>query len=268
MEKKELREEQLNMEQSLDNNITSNKEDNVMENNMETNNEMNVEVTNTPAPAPEMVAAPKRKSNLGIIVALVAVIVLALGTTVIAVVCAKKTPKEDPQEVAVVEPSEAPEATVEPSEAPEATVEPSEEPGATVEPSEEPGATVEPSEESVGEIEMIPWETFAKQEGGEDICVVVWNDKTSTQEVIELTFLLTDDTEPEDIEYYEVHLGDRVAVPYREDIEFIIDAKGNLIEATNGYYEYEITETGFYGYNVVLYGSDSALLFAFHVVAE
>ena len=128
MEKKELREEQLNMEQSLDNNITSNKEDNVMEN----NNEMNVEVTETSAP--EMVADSKRKSNLGIIVALVAVIVLALGTTVIAVSCAKKTPKEDPQEVAVVEPSETPEATVEPSEVPEEVV--SEEPAE--EPSEEP----------------------------------------------------------------------------------------------------------------------------------
>ena len=243
MEKKELREEQLNMEQSLDNNITSNKEDNVMENNMETNNEMNVEVTNTPAPAPEMVAAPKRKFNLGIIVALVAVIVLVLGTTVIAVGCAKKTPKEDPQEVAVVEPSETPEATVEPSEEPEVKVEPSEVPEEVV--SEEPAE--EPSEEPK-ELEIIPVEdlpnygmtelrntdfdqlgiyTLTEDENGEGILLPLDISSVDSQILIFLVY----PENPTNIKFSDDQL-DEVVGTYCQDSNFLICATFSRVTKT------------------------------------
>lgn len=59
------------------------------------------------------------------------------------------------------------------------------------------------------EVEMVDFETWAKQEGNEDCCLVVWNEAMKTQKIL--------DPRKE----YVVQEGDRFAVPYREN--FAVD---------------------------------------------
>lgn len=66
------------------------------------------------------------------------------------------------------------------------------------------------------EVEMVDFETWAKQEGNEEVCLVVWNETTKTQKIIE------------EMETYVIQEGDRFAVPYRENIHIEID--GELVE--------------------------------------
>ena len=71
--------------------------------------------------------------------------------------------------------------------------------------------------------EMVDWETWARQADNNEICIVVWNDKTNTQKV--LTPIPEDEDndqlitlEPEHV--YTVQEGDRFAIPRRDSIEY------------------------------------------------
>lgn len=56
------------------------------------------------------------------------------------------------------------------------------------------------------EVEMVDFETWAKQEGNDEVCLVVWNEATKTQRIIK------------PMEEYVVQEGDRFAVPYKENV--------------------------------------------------
>ncbi len=91
---------------------------------------------------------------------------------------------------------------------------------------EETTAVVEESTEEVVEeiveesttekpkVEMVDFDTWAKQEGNDEVCLVVWNEELGIQEVI--TSLSQSD------EVYKIHEGDRFAIPYRKNIDTVI----------------------------------------------
>lgn len=67
-------------------------------------------------------------------------------------------------------------------------------------------------------VEMVDWETWAAQADNEDVCVVVWNEKTGTQKILEAM----PDGELDVKKYsYTVEEGDRFAVPRRDNIVYI-----------------------------------------------
>jgi len=65
------------------------------------------------------------------------------------------------------------------------------------------------------EVEMVDFDTWAKQEGNEEPCLVVWNETTKTQRIIQ------------PMEEYVIQEGDRFAVPYMEDGK--IEINGELV---------------------------------------
>lgn len=72
------------------------------------------------------------------------------------------------------------------------------------------------TEETISEepqTEMVDFETWAKQEGNEEVCLVVWNEKLGIQEIVP--------TLSESEKVYEMQEGDRLAIPYRESITFM-----------------------------------------------
>jgi len=77
------------------------------------------------------------------------------------------------------------------------------------------------SEES--KAEMVDFETWAKQEGNEEVCLVVWNEGRETQKILE----------PK--KKYIVEEGDRFAVPYRDNI-VAVNVEREKIEWENLYY--------------------------------
>ncbi len=60
-------------------------------------------------------------------------------------------------------------------------------------------------------IEMVDWETWATQADNDEVCMVVWNEKTGTQKILQPTT----DEKPF---IYNVEEGDRFAVPKRDNI--------------------------------------------------
>ncbi len=87
---------------------------------------------------------------------------------------------------------------------------------------EETTAVVEESTEEVVEeiveestteepkVEMVDFETWAKQEGNDEVCIVVWNEELGIQEIVP--------TVEESRKTYEIQEGDRFAIPYRKAI--------------------------------------------------
>ena len=131
------------------------------------------------------------------IVLLVIVTVFMLGVTG----CKKKdtdvkNPVEDQTEVEVPNDSDKPEVPVDDKDSEVDT--------------EEPVEPIEPVEPVEPIVDMVDFETWAKQEGNEDVCMVVWNEELSTQEIL-LTAAKT-------IEVYKVQDNDRFAIPYRANI--------------------------------------------------
>lgn len=74
----------------------------------------------------------------------------------------------------------------------------------------EPDNTEDPVEPGV---EMVDFETWAKQEGNEDVCLVIWNEELGNQEVMIPS--------KKTLKAYEVKEGDRFAIPYRENILYV-----------------------------------------------
>ena len=111
--------------------------------------------------------------------------------------------------------STAEESTVEETtEQPEEEVE--EEPTEEVQqPEAETEVEVEATEEVVEEskVEMVDFETWAKQEGNDEVCLVHWNEELGIQEIMPPFF--------ESKVTYEIQDGDKFAVPYRSNIAYI-----------------------------------------------
>ena len=86
----------------------------------------------------------------------------------------------------------------------------------STEDAEEPEVEVVPDEP---EVEMVDFETWAKQEGNEEPCLVVWNETTGKQEIIQ----------PK--KKYIIEEGDRFAIPYRDVIVAVnIEKKNGRVE--------------------------------------
>lgn len=84
---------------------------------------------------------------------------------------------------------------------------------------ESSGETTEKVEENTSEatpVEMVDFETWAKQEGNDEICLVVWNEELGVQEIMP--------TIEETKKTYQIQDGDKFAIPFREAI---IDIKIN-----------------------------------------
>lgn len=81
------------------------------------------------------------------------------------------------------------------------------------------------------QVEMVDFETWAKQEEHDEVCLVVWNEELGVQEMIPTV------TVSEKI--YEIQEGDRLAIPYRESITFLGIRKQStwIWPADKGYYE-------------------------------
>lgn len=83
----------------------------------------------------------------------------------------------------------------------------------TVEPDDADDADepVAPDNTDEPAVEMVDWETWATQAEHDEVCLVVWNETTGTQKILEPTT----DEKPS---IYNVEEGDRFAVPHRNNI--------------------------------------------------
>lgn len=142
------------------------------------------------------------------LIALALVLVAIMAVTLCA--CSKNGSSKDNQVTSstpVVEDST--ESTEEVKQSEETIVESTED---VVEPTE----VVESTEETTpdeSKVEMVDFETWAKQEDNDEVCLVVWNEELGVQEIMP-TFQETE-------EIYQVQEGDRFAIPYRESIIYI-----------------------------------------------
>lgn len=88
----------------------------------------------------------------------------------------------------------------------------------TIEWAEEVSETTEESETTPVEetspekpaVEMVDFETWAAQEGNDEVCLVVWNEELGVQEILPTVSVSE--------KVYEVQDGDRLAIPYNESI--------------------------------------------------
>ena len=88
-----------------------------------------------------------------------------------------------------------------------------EEPDNTEDPVE-PDNTDEPVEPEEPVVEMVDWETWATQADHNEVCMVVWNETTGTQKILEPVL--------ENGSIYTVEEGDRFAIPKRSNIDFVL----------------------------------------------
>lgn len=92
---------------------------------------------------------------------------------------------------------------------------------------------VESTEETTPEepqVEVVDFETWAKQEGNDEVCLVVWNEELGIQEIIPTVSVSR--------EVYEIQEGDRLAIPYRECItNFGTKNESTWIWENKEYYE-------------------------------
>lgn len=80
--------------------------------------------------------------------------------------------------------------------------------------------------------EMVDFDTWATQEGNNEVCLVVWNEKTGTQKVLtpipegdgQTTVQLSEE------HIYTVQEGDRFAVPRRSNIEDVTIGFNTLLQ--------------------------------------
>lgn len=73
---------------------------------------------------------------------------------------------------------------------------------------------VEPDDTDESVVEMVDWETWATQADNDEVCLVVWNETTGTQKILEPVL--------ENGSIYTVEEGDRFAVPKRSNIDFVL----------------------------------------------
>lgn len=73
--------------------------------------------------------------------------------------------------------------------------------------------TEEPVEPDEPVVEMVDWETWATQADHNEVCMVVWNETTGTQEILKPM--------TENSSIYTLEEGDRFSVPRRDNVEYI-----------------------------------------------
>lgn len=86
----------------------------------------------------------------------------------------------------------------------------------------EPDDTKEPVEPDDTEepiVEMVDWETWATQADHDEVCLVVWNEKMGIQEIIPSVV--------ESKKVYEIKEGDKFAIPYRDNITYVMTEDSN-----------------------------------------
>lgn len=86
------------------------------------------------------------------------------------------------------------------------------------------------------EVEMVDFETWAKQEGNEEVCLVVWNEELGVQEI------LPPFQEKEEI--YIIHDGDRFAIPYNKNIRAVRVDKEEVTPPLVDYREISVSTGG------------------------
>ena len=111
------------------------------------------------------------------------------------------------EDVAVTTTTEEP--TAEESTVEETAEQPEEE--TEEEPTDEVEKPVEETTTEEPKVEMVDFETWAKQEGNDEVCLVVWNEELGVQEIMP--------TLQETEERYQIQDGDRFAIPYNEKID-------------------------------------------------
>lgn len=73
---------------------------------------------------------------------------------------------------------------------------------------------VEPDNTEDPVAEMVDWETWATQADNDEVCLVVWNETTGTQKILEPVL--------ENGSIYTVEEGDKFAIPKRSNIDFVL----------------------------------------------
>lgn len=164
----------------------------------------------------------KNKCLIALVLVFVAIIAAMLGA------CSKNDSGKDSQVASntpVVEESAEISEEVQQPEA-EASEEPTEE------------VQAEPTETTPEElkVEMVDFETWAKQEGNDEVCLVVWNEELGVQEIVPPVSVSR--------AAYEIQEGDRFAIPYRENIESVgmRDQPVWIFDANLGYFEMTISK--------------------------
>ena len=96
------------------------------------------------------------------------------------------------------------------------------EPEVPVEKPDSEVVTEEPVDPEEPVVNMVDFETWAKQKGNEDVCLVIWNEELGNQEVMIPS--------KKTLKAYEVKEGDRFAIPYRENIlyVYVLHANGEV----------------------------------------
>ncbi len=85
------------------------------------------------------------------------------------------------------------------------------------------------------EAEMVDFETWVKQEGNDEVCLVVWNEELGVQEIVP-TWVETN-------EIYEIRDGDKFAVPFNEIVTAIhINDESHSYPATADSLEVSLTK--------------------------
>ena len=72
---------------------------------------------------------------------------------------------------------------------------------------------VKPDDTEEPVVEMVDWETWATQADNDEVCLVVWNETTGTQEILKPM--------SENASIYIVQEGDRFAVPRRDNVSYV-----------------------------------------------
>ena len=79
------------------------------------------------------------------------------------------------------------------------------------------------------EVEMVDFDTWAKQEGNEEPCLVVWNEELETREIIPIF--------EETMEFYTIQAGDKFAIPYNKKIIAVIVNEESISFSSKDYLE-------------------------------
>ena len=153
--------------------------------------------------------SPSKGKIIGIVIAGAVVLAVVMGIIFAITISSKKETSTTNTQVAetVEEVRVEEQATVE-------TVEIAETVETTVE--EQAASTEEAEEETTAEaVEMVDWETWATQSDNDEVCMVVWNEETGTQKVLEE--MPKDGLDVKKYSYT-VQEGDRFFIPRRDNI--------------------------------------------------
>lgn len=75
-------------------------------------------------------------------------------------------------------------------------------------------------------VAMVDWETWATQADNDEVCMVVWNEQTRTQKILQ-------SIGEKDVNSYIVQEGDKFSVPKRNNIDFITIEYANKDSSTD-----------------------------------